>query len=520
MQHVGGQQGNAPCAALSRRLHDGDGRINGCSQDLLAHFLRLEQAAVSHQTVNLHAFFLQENVQTGFQRAQRGKQVHAHEVRQIEIAFRISHEERTSLFKAGDMLSGKIVVGQQAAAVRISLQSLAVQGAEQVVSVHLHAESLRKLLKEADPGVQIGGAVVAVYHGHRASVGRGHHVDLRMNLFQILFQNHHGEYAGSGGHVSGALRHAVGGRHSGSRISLRRADGNARLQVSAHIQKLRPFFRQRARIVSREQNLRQDIGKLPGIAFVRDQLFKGIDHGRVVLLRLRIDGKHARRLADAEHLSARQLPVYIARKGGQISDILHVLLPVQDGLIEMGDTPSLGNVEMKGFRQLHGRLFRDGVPPSPEGHQHLPVFVKWKITVHHGAEAKRADRGQGDAVFFLHVLRHVSVAVLQPGPDILLAVGPDIVFITVFPLVAAGGDRSVVLSGQNRLNPGGTEFNSQGCFPLQNRLPDIHNFHYLLHPGALRPETRAEAGGPGAAFFHDCLICNTRCSSGARSSVP
>ena len=186
----------------------------------------------------------------------------------------------------------------------------------------------------------------------------------------------------------------------------------------------------------------------------------------------------------------------------------------------MGDTPSLGNVEMKGFRQLHGRLFRDGIPPGPEGHQHLPVFVKGKITMHHGAEAKRADRGQGDAVFFLHVLRHVSVAVLQPGPDILLAVGPDIVFITVFPLMAAGGDRGVVLSGQNRLDPGGTEFNSQSGFPLQNHLPDFHNFHYLLHSGALRPETRAEAGGPGAAFFHDCLICNTRCSSEARSSVP
>ena len=503
MQHVGCQQGNPPRASLSRRIHDSDRRVDGCSQDLLSHFLRLEQAAVAHQTVNLYALFLQQNIQAGFQGTQRGEQMNTHEVRKIETAFRISHEERASLFKTCDMLPGKIVVGQQAAAVRITLQSLAVQGAEQIVSVHLHAESLRKFLEQIDPGVQIGGAVVAVHHGHSASIGRGHHVDLRMNLFQILFQNHHGEYTGSGGHVAGALCHAVGGSHSGSRVSLRRADGNSCLQVTAHVQKLRPFLRQRTRIVSRQKNLRQNIRKLPGIAFVRNQLFKGIDHGRVILLRLRIDGKHARSLADAEHLSAGQLPVHIARKGGQISDILHMLLPVQDGLIEMSDAPSLGNIELKGFRQLHGRLFRDGIPPGPEGHQHLSVFVKRKIAVHHGAEAQRADCGQGDAVFFLYVLRHVRVAVLQTGPDVLLAVGPDIVFITVFPLMAAGGDRSVVLSDQNRLNPGGTEFDSQGCLPLQNHLPDIHTFHYLLHPGALRRKTRAEAEAPAPRFY--CL---------------
>ena len=123
--------------------------------------------------------------------------MNTHEVRQIKIAFRISYEQRTALFKACNMLSGEIIVCQQASAVRIPFQSFPVKGAEQSIFIHLHTERLRKFLKQINPCIQVGGTVIAVNHGNGASVRGHYHVNLRMYLCQFFFKYYHGKYTGA-----------------------------------------------------------------------------------------------------------------------------------------------------------------------------------------------------------------------------------------------------------------------------------------------------------------------------------
>lgn len=65
-------------------------------------------------------------------------------------------------------------------------------------------------------------------------------------------------------------------------------------------------------------------------------------HRGVVLLRGRIYGNHPRGVAYAEHFLAGELPVDVAGKRGEEVDFAHMLLAVEDSLIEMADAPAQG----------------------------------------------------------------------------------------------------------------------------------------------------------------------------------
>ena len=69
-----------------------------------------------------------------------------------------------------------------------------------------------------------------------------------------------------------------------------------------------------------------------------------------------------------------------------MGDLRHMGFPVQHRLIQMSDGPALGDIEVKGLRQLSGGLGGDGILPGPEGHQQIPVLVKDQIAVHHGGD--------------------------------------------------------------------------------------------------------------------------------------
>ena len=75
-----------------------------------------------------------------------------------------------------------IIVRKQSAAILVSLQRHAIEIAVKIVCVQLCADQLGKFAEQTDPGVQIGGAVVAVHHRHGLAGGRGHHVDLGVDL--------------------------------------------------------------------------------------------------------------------------------------------------------------------------------------------------------------------------------------------------------------------------------------------------------------------------------------------------
>ena len=59
------------------------------------------------------------------------------------------------------------------------------------------------------------------------------------------------------------------------------------------------------------------------------------------------------------------------------------------------------------------------------------------------------------------IVAEVGIAALQAKPDGLVAVGPEAVDKLVFPLVAALGDRNVVLVNQYRLDAGGAELDAE-----------------------------------------------------------
>ena len=96
---------------------------------------------------------------------------------------------------------------------------------------------------------------------------------------------------------------------------------------------------------------------------------------------------HAGRFADAQHLFPGKLPVHIALQRGQIADILYMLLLIQNRLVQMGDAPSLGNIEFKQLCQLYRSLLRNGISPGTEGHHQLSRLIKGHVAMHHGAEA-------------------------------------------------------------------------------------------------------------------------------------
>ena len=145
-----------------------------------------------------------------------------------------------------------------------------------------------------------------------------------------------------------------------------------------------------------------------------------------------------------------------------------MLFPVQDRLIKMGNAPPLRNMIVEHFRQFFGCLSGNGVTPCAEGYEKLSLFIERHITVHHRTETNRADFLQFRIVLFFHILCKTFVAILQPGPDIIQAIGPDAVLQPVLPVMGTGCDRRIILAHQNRFDPGRTEFNTEHCTAFFN----------------------------------------------------
>ena len=77
--------------------------------------------------------------------------------------------------------------------------------------------------------------------------------------------------------------------------------------------------------------------------------------------------------------------VYCYRCAQVSSCLLYTsLFFIEDGLVEMGNAPSLRDIVPEYLCQLPGGRTCNGVPPGAEGHQKLALFIKCHITVHHG----------------------------------------------------------------------------------------------------------------------------------------
>ena len=124
----------------------------------------------------------------------------------------------------------------------------------------------------------------------------------------------------------------------------------------------------------------------------------------------------------------------IAGQRGQVADGADMGLFVQDRLIKVRNAPTLGNVELEQSGELLCRLSGDGVAPGAKRDEQVAVLVECHVAVHHGAEADGAQGLERGVVLLQHLIAEVAIARLHACPDIFEAVGPDAVFVAVFPL--------------------------------------------------------------------------------------
>ena len=217
------------------------------------------------EPVDLNMFFSGQDVQTDFQRRQGGKQMGPHKIRQGEAACGCPEEQWASGIQARHALAGKVVVAQKSAAVRFTFQGFPEQQGKEPVPVHLHPGGLTEFGKQANPGVDVACAVVAVDHGHRRAGRSRHHVDFAVNS-QRTARNNHGKITGSGGHIAGADPYGIRRRHTGARVALRRSQRDSRAQIPGRVQEFRACFGQRSGVFPGGQDLGEYIPETPVIA--------------------------------------------------------------------------------------------------------------------------------------------------------------------------------------------------------------------------------------------------------------
>ena len=141
----------------------------------------------------------------------------------------------------------------------------------------------------------------------------------------------------------------------------------------------------------------------------------------------------------------------IRGQGGDVGHLGHVGLAVEDGLVQVGNAPPLGHVELKQLRQPFRRVGGDGVLPGAEGDQQVPVLVKGQVAVHHAGNS-----GGGQVLPVLQLGQHLAQAL----PGVGQVIGPDALVIGALPLKVAGLHGGEVLVNDHALDSGGTQLHA------------------------------------------------------------
>ena len=123
-----------------------------------------------------------------------------------------------------------------------------------------------------------------------------------------------------------------------------------------------------------------------------------------------------------------------------------MLLPVQNRLIQVGNAPALRNVIGKEPGQFLCGFCGGRVSPCTEGSQLVTLLIKREVAVHHAGDPNRSHLLQFYPLRLPHILHQFPIATLQSAPDLLQIIGPDPVFITVFPIVPAGSKHFIIRS--------------------------------------------------------------------------
>ena len=369
-------------------------------------------------------------------------------------------EHRLRGLLADERLSGQRVVGHHTAGVGLARERVVVEGVVDRRDAHVGADQASEVREPTHPRVDLGRAVVRVHHGDRRAVGRGHHVDLGMQLGERALEDGHEEDGGAARDVARALGDRVRGDHAGARVTFRRTQHDPGLKRAGRVDERSPLGGEHTRILACAQHGRQDVAQAP-----RDPL----GHQGLVLIEVRlnvgtgfrVDREHARGVADTQDVAAGELVVDPAGQRRQAGDARRVLLGVEDRLVQVRDRPAQGDVEAEEAGELVGRAPRVRVAPRAEGREQGAVGVKREVAVHHRGDADRAVGRGGDVVALAHVRDQGGVGALQAGDDLVEGVRPQAAFEMVFPPVAAGGEHLVVGADQDGLDAGRAKLDAE-----------------------------------------------------------
>ena len=315
----------------------------------------------------------------------------AHGVCQRKRRAGLAQKQRTPLVQPRDCFAGEIVKRHEPAAVRRAFQRFFVERLIQRALVVYRAKRLCRFVEEANPGVNVARAVVAVHHCDRVARGRGHHVHLGIRARERPFQNQHRKHAGSGADVARALTDAVGRDHAGARVAFRRAERNASLQHTARVEQCRALWREPPGFGACGQEPGKDIRNLPSIALLGDQLLERFQHAFVERERVAVHREHAGAVANAKHAFTRQPNMQVAGERREKRDGANVRFLVQHCLIQVRNAPALRNVKVKAFRERFRRRSGRCVAPGAKRREQAVVLVEREVAMHHGGNAHCAD---------------------------------------------------------------------------------------------------------------------------------
>ena len=275
-----------------------------------------------------------------------------------------------------------------------------------------------------------------------------------MHRGQRLLQHHHREDRRAGADVAGALADGVGGDHARAGVALGRAHRRPRLQPAGRIEQGGALCGERSGVLTGDERLGKERRGVEARSTGGDHLAEPRQHRRVVVVSGRVDRKHARGVANAEHFAAGEAPVHEAGESRDEGEVGDVRLLVEDRLVQVRGRPPQREVEAERLRQLGCGALRVGVAPGAERNQQGAVRVERQVPMHHRRESESADAGQGCAVASLDVGHQAGDCALESVPDRLFGVCPQAVDELVLPAVVARGENLVGRPDQARLDVG------------------------------------------------------------------
>ena len=257
-------------------------------------------------------------------------------------------------------------------------------------------------------------------HGYQITRWCGNHINLFMYFGKFFLKNDHGKYRSSGRYVTRSLCNTVGSCHTGTCITFWRTHWNTSLQLTCDIKKLSTFLGQSTCIFTGNKHFwHQLIYIAPSKAFVCNQCIEFIDHACIIVFFVHINREHTGCIANTKNFLSGQFPVNISSQCCKVGNILHMLFAIQNTLVQMCDAPSHRNVILEQFCQFFGSLSCICVTPCAKRYEKLVIFVKRHISMHHGTKSHCPNLLDSNAIFCLHILQHLAVAILQTCPDVV-----------------------------------------------------------------------------------------------------